>query len=214
MSVKFSKALNLLQRPFEQLPEERCPDCLVADVTFPWATDVAGKFGIPRLLFHGTSCFALSVLESLIRNEPYKNLVSEFEPFHVPGLPDQIKMTILQLPSYMIEEAENERKKLMNEALKSERTSYGVIINSFYELEPAYLEHYTKVLGRKAWHIGPVSLCNKNDNDKAARGNAASIDRRVFKMVRLEETQLSPLHMFRKFIQVFSCSAKRDSKGS
>ncbi|WRX31211.1 hypothetical protein QQP08_023698 [Theobroma cacao] len=66
MSLKFFKALSLLHRPLEELLEQRRPDCLVADVTFPWATDIATKFGIPRLVFHGTSCFALSVFESLI----------------------------------------------------------------------------------------------------------------------------------------------------
>ncbi|KAK6246424.1 hypothetical protein SCA6_009514 [Theobroma cacao] len=50
MSLKFFKALSLLHRPLEELLEQRRPDCLVADVTFPWATDIATKFGIPRLL--------------------------------------------------------------------------------------------------------------------------------------------------------------------
>ncbi|KAK6257733.1 hypothetical protein QUC31_001192 [Theobroma cacao] len=52
MSLKFFKALSLLHRPLEELLEQRRPDCLVADVTFPWATDVATKFGIPRLEWH------------------------------------------------------------------------------------------------------------------------------------------------------------------
>ncbi|KAF2374192.1 hypothetical protein BSN81_16790, partial [Acinetobacter baylyi] len=54
----------------------------------------------------------------------------------------------------------------------------GVIVNSFYELEPVYADHYRKVFGRKAWHIGPVSLCNKAVEDKAEmRGMEASLDK-------------------------------------
>ncbi|KAJ6948944.1 hypothetical protein NC651_003066 [Populus alba x Populus x berolinensis] len=30
-------------------------------------------------------------------------------------------------------------------------------------------------MGRKAWHIGPLSLCNRNIEDKAERGSTASI---------------------------------------
>ncbi|KAK9942045.1 hypothetical protein M0R45_007734 [Rubus argutus] len=30
--------------------------------------------------------------------------------------------------------------------------------------------------GKKAWGIGPVSLCNRNEADKAERGQAASVD--------------------------------------
>ncbi|XVF01299.1 hypothetical protein REPUB_Repub04eG0076000 [Reevesia pubescens] len=177
MQDKFRKALILFQQPVERLLEELCPDCLVADMMFTWATDIASKFGIPRLVFNGTSCFALSICDSIIRHVPFKKVATDFELFDLPGLPDQIKMTRMQLPDHMKEEEESEQKNLLNEALKSELTSYGVIFNSFYELEPAYKEHYSKILGRKVWHVGPVSLCNKNNEDKAERGNVASIDK-------------------------------------
>ncbi|XP_007042490.2 PREDICTED: scopoletin glucosyltransferase [Theobroma cacao] len=177
MQTKFLKAANLFQQPLEQLLAELRPDCLVAGMMFTWATDVASKFGIPRLVFHGTSCFSISIVDSVIRHAPYKKIATDFEFFDVPGLPDQIKMTKMQLPDFMKEEGGSERRKMMNEALESERISFGVIVNSFYELEPAYREHYSKVMGKKAWQVGPVSLCNKDSEDKAERGNVASIDR-------------------------------------
>lgn len=51
-----------------------------------------------------------------------------------------------------------------------------MLVNSFYELEPAYVDHYRNVIGRKAWHVGPVSLCNRNAEEKAQRGTESSID--------------------------------------
>ena len=54
--------------------------------------------------------------------------------------------------------------------------SYGVVVNSFYELEKAYADCYSNDLGKKAWHIGPVSLCNRDTEAKAHRGKEASID--------------------------------------
>ncbi|CAL5377411.1 unnamed protein product [Camellia sinensis] len=65
---------------------------------------------------------------------------------------------------------------MVGKLMKAERTNYGIVINSFHELEPAYSEYYRKVVGRRAWHIGPVSLCNRDDEDKACRGNQTSID--------------------------------------
>ncbi|KDO59780.1 hypothetical protein CISIN_1g039991mg, partial [Citrus sinensis] len=47
--VKFFGATTKLQEPLEQLLRDHKPDCLVADIFFPWATDAAAKFGIPRL---------------------------------------------------------------------------------------------------------------------------------------------------------------------
>ena len=59
---------------------------------------------------------------------------------------------------------------------EAEAKSYGVLMNSFYELEPEYADHFTKALRIKSWHIGPISLCNSNVQDMAKRGNEASID--------------------------------------
>jgi len=55
-------------------------------------------------------------------------------------------------------------------AKESESRSYGVVVNSFYELEKVYADHSRNVLGRKSWHIGPLSLCNKDTEEKARRG--------------------------------------------
>ncbi|URE14975.1 UDP-glucoronosyl and UDP-glucosyl transferase [Musa troglodytarum] len=54
--------------------------------------------------------------------------------------------------------------------------SDGVMVNSFQELEPEYAEHYRNVDRRKAWHVGPVSLCNKDVLEKSGRGDKTSID--------------------------------------
>ncbi|KAK7837269.1 scopoletin glucosyltransferase [Quercus suber] len=165
MSHKFIKATKMLQQPLEQLLEEYHPGCLVADMFFQWAPDVAAKFGIPRLVFEGLTVF-----------EPHKKVFSDSEPFVIPSFPGEIKLTRMQLPDFTLQEVEADFSKLFKEAIESELTSYGVVVNSFYELEPAYAGHYRKVLGRKAWHIGPVSLCNKDSEDKAQRGKEASID--------------------------------------
>ncbi|KAI6701360.1 hypothetical protein NL676_015684 [Syzygium grande] len=77
---KFRKTLSLLREPILHILEDHRPDCLVADLFFPWATDVAAQLKIPR-----------------------------------------------------------------------------------------------SVSGRKAWQIGPVSLCNRDTVDKAMRAREASI---------------------------------------
>ncbi|KAF2294666.1 hypothetical protein GH714_014689 [Hevea brasiliensis] len=174
MIPKFYKAISLLQNPLENVLKDCHPNCLVADMMFPWATDVASKFGIPRLVFHGISTFALCVFDSLRRYKTHKSLASDFDPFTVLGLPNQIKLTRLQLPDYIREK--NELTEHKDQIIQSEVKSYGVLINSFYELEPAYLEHYRRVIGRKAWLIGPLSFCNRDTEDKVQRGDKTSID--------------------------------------
>ncbi|KAL8097143.1 hypothetical protein AgCh_030296 [Apium graveolens] len=64
--------------------------------------------------------------------------------------------------------------KIIIEAKESEFGSHGVIVNSFYEIEPEYADHYRNVLNRKTWHIGPLSLCNRSFEEKAQRGKQAA----------------------------------------
>ncbi|XP_062020425.1 scopoletin glucosyltransferase-like [Rosa rugosa] len=169
---KFLKATAMLEQPLEQLIKQHRPNCLVADIYFPWATGVAARFGIPRLVFHGTNFISQSVSHHLMKMDLTQ--VSDSEPLLIPNLPHEFKIPGNQIPEFM--KQESELKRFGQSAAESERSSYGVIVNSFYEIEPAYADHYRNVLGIKAWHIGPTFLCHKEIEDKAQRGLANSID--------------------------------------
>ncbi|GMI88261.1 UDP-glycosyltransferase 73B4 [Hibiscus trionum] len=175
---KFNQAMFMLQQPFEQLLQECKPDCLVADWFIPWATDAANKYGIPRLVFHGTSFFALCASACMRLYEPHEKVQSGSESFVVPNLPGDIELPISQLPKYSsAQDVETDFfTKLLKAAGEAELKSYGVIVNSFYELEASYVDYYRNVMGKKAWHIGPVSLCNRENIDKTERGNKSAID--------------------------------------
>ncbi|CAI9786300.1 unnamed protein product [Fraxinus pennsylvanica] len=178
MIINFTKALELLQEPLEKLLEEYHPDCLVADMFFPWATDAAAKFDIPRLVFHGTSFLSLCVSEHMRIFNPYKNVSSDSEGFVLPNLPHPLKFKKTQIPNFGDAGIENYFTKLLTKMKESETRSYGVIVNSFYELEPDYADHFRKVLKRNAWHIGPLFSCNKGrEDDKAQRGKESAIDK-------------------------------------
>ncbi|KAJ4966313.1 hypothetical protein NE237_018162 [Protea cynaroides] len=168
MLAKFLKALSMLQQPFEEILQELRPDYVISiwdhNMFYPWAsTVVVGKLGIPRLIFHGTSFFTLCAIDSLTRYKPHANIVSDMEAFVVPSIPYQIEMTRSQLPDDIKEL--NNIGELHTCIWKSDERCY---LNNFFDLEPAYAEHYWKVMGRQAWHIGP----------KAQRGNInkANID--------------------------------------
>nr|BBK15463.1 UDP-glycosyltransferase [Polygala tenuifolia] len=168
-------ASQKMQEPIAQILRDHRPDCLVADMFYTWATDVAGRYNIPRLVFHGTSFFSLCLVTSISSYQLSKTVSSDSEHFGIPNLPDVIKMTRTELPDFTTNE-ESDTGKLFKAALESELKSYGVVVNSFYELEPAYVEHLRKEHGRKAWHIGPLSLCIKDVEEKSNRGKVATID--------------------------------------
>ncbi|KAK4563178.1 hypothetical protein RGQ29_005617 [Quercus rubra] len=173
---KFFAATSLLQQPLDDLLQELHPHGLVADMFFPWATDIASKYRIPSLIFHGTSFFSMCAMHCVEQYMPHKTVKSDTEPFVLPGLPDEIKLTSLQLADHTRLGLENDFTRMMDRAKETEKRSFGMLVNSFYELEPAYVDHYRNVIGRKAWHVGPVSLCNRNAEEKAQRGTESSID--------------------------------------
>ncbi|XP_071691728.1 scopoletin glucosyltransferase-like [Rutidosis leptorrhynchoides] len=170
---RFFKAVSMLQEPFEQFIQESQPNCIIADMFYPWTTEIAAKYNIPRIVFNGTGFFSLCVSDTLRINEP--NVSSDHESFTVPHLPHEIILNKKQLPHFEGEYYKDFIKVLI-EAMQAEVTSYGVIFNSFYELEPDYAYYYREVMKRQAWHIGPVSLFNKSFVDKVGRGTKSTID--------------------------------------
>uniref|UniRef100_A0A803KVF3 Glycosyltransferase n=1 Tax=Chenopodium quinoa TaxID=63459 RepID=A0A803KVF3_CHEQI len=179
MALKFVNSTYVLQESLEKVIEKHKPNCLVADMFLPFATDVAAKFNIPRLVFHGTSYFSQCLMHAIFKYEPHKQVLSDEEEFVIPHFPHEIKFITSQLHPSMRglgdKQINDEMMKILSLAKDAEERSFGFIINSFYELEPDYAEYYTKVMGRRAWHIGPVSLCNHGKEAKFQRGKDSSI---------------------------------------
>ncbi|KAG6571964.1 Scopoletin glucosyltransferase, partial [Cucurbita argyrosperma subsp. sororia] len=176
MLPKFIKALNLLQTQFEEAVMEHRPHCIVADIIFPWVNDVAAKFGIPKLSFHATSFFSFCAMEFVRIHQPHNQVSSDTEPFLIPYLPGEISFTKSKLPDFIREDIKSDVTDFLKTALESDSTSYGAVMNSFYELEAEYADCYRNVLGRKAWHIGPLSLSNQEAEEKSHRGKESAID--------------------------------------
>ncbi|KAI9121233.1 hypothetical protein K1719_008266 [Acacia pycnantha] len=171
----FYKALSLLQNPLEELFEKLSPipTCVIYDKNIPSASDVAKKFQVPSIIFDGTSCFNLLCTHCLRTSKAYEN-VSDSESFIVPGLPGKISFKKHQLHYSFSSSTNPGMSGFREKVLESEEEAYGVIVNSFEELEDEYVKEYKRVTGRNVWCVGPVSLSNKDDMDKAQRGRKGS----------------------------------------
>nr|QAV53739.1 UGT73BE5 [Fagopyrum tataricum] len=180
---KFLNAIVLLESPLESVLERLRPRpiCLVSDMFLPWTVDVAARFGIPRVMFHGSGYFGMMVTDALRIHRPHLTVESDDEEFVVPGVPGEVRLTKRKMSPQWKKAVDDGQKtgpaKLMEAAFEAEKKSCGAIMNSFEELEPLYAEHYRKVMGIRSWSVGPVSLCNRNIEEKAARGKKSAIDK-------------------------------------
>ncbi|TMW88654.1 hypothetical protein EJD97_018270 [Solanum chilense] len=176
LGVKFFDATRRLQPQVEEILQEMkpSPSCVISDMCFPWTNNVAHKFNIPRIVFHGMGSFSLLCLHNLRNWEDFEKIESDTDYFQVPGIFDKIELNKAQLANILIKDGD--MKKIMDQIQRAEDEAYGIVVNSFDDLEKEYVEGLMNAKNKKIWTIGPVSLCNKEKQDKAERGNKAAID--------------------------------------
>ncbi|KAJ0985647.1 hypothetical protein J5N97_004003 [Dioscorea zingiberensis] len=175
LAVNFFKATSLLSGPVETYLREHkhYPSCIISDSCHPWTWDVARNLQIPRFTFFGICCFTLLCTHNIDSHNVFDTITSEREPFLVPGLRDRIEVTQAQAPGFFPGDV---WAKLREEIKAADEAAAGVVVNSFQELEPWYLESYQKVMGNKVWTLGPFWLRNKDASLMGARGKDAAID--------------------------------------
>ncbi|KAI0523178.1 hypothetical protein KFK09_005570 [Dendrobium nobile] len=94
----FFASLCGLESHVENLLLTHRPDCIISDIFYPWTTALAKRHGIPRIVFHGTSYFAFTLMSVISLLRLYDSVSTSDDLFLVPGLPHPIKMTRSQLP--------------------------------------------------------------------------------------------------------------------
>ncbi|KAL3754032.1 hypothetical protein ACJRO7_001298 [Eucalyptus globulus] len=177
---KMFNAIEMLQPQVEQLFHDLNPrpSCIISDMCVCYTLDIARKFNVPRVVFYCTSCLCLLCLHCFksLKNDSDEVDITKSSggKFVLPGLPDRLEYTKGQLPTVS---AHPGLAGFFEKCTGAELASYGVVVNSFEELEPAYAEEYKKVRGyKRVWCIGPVYLCKKDHLDLAQRGNEAAVD--------------------------------------
>jgi UDP-glucosyl transferase 73C len=149
----FFAACNMLKEPLENwLSElEKLPSCIVSDICLPWTSNVASKFNIPRVVFHGISCFTLLCSHNINLSKVHERVDSMSTLFVVPNLPDKIEFTKAQLPEAMKQDSKA-WKEAIDQFKESELSAQGILVNTFEELEKNYVRGYENI-AEKVWCI-------------------------------------------------------------
>ncbi|XP_021760264.1 scopoletin glucosyltransferase-like [Chenopodium quinoa] len=174
-TFKLFRTIEMLRPMLETMLVDNKPDCIVSDYLYPWTVDVAKRLGIPRLAFSGGCFFNCCLSYNLEQFRPHDRVEFERQPFVVPNLPDEVTLTRSQLQDLV--KRNTDFNELFERLRKAEKNSFGVLMNSFYGLESAYVDYFRNEMGIKSWHIGPLFLFNKPTlDDKVERGDKSSID--------------------------------------
>ncbi|CAL9767327.1 unnamed protein product [Musa acuminata subsp. burmannicoides] len=168
----FHQGLSMLREPLLLCLRQQCPkpSCIISDAFTPWTREIARELRVPRFVYHSPSCFFLLCTRNVRK---HKSGADAFERFLVPDLPHEVEVVRAQSSGFFDHPG---FEKLRDEVAEAESTADGLVMNSFRELEAAFIDSYQKALEKKVWAIGPVCLSNKETGDKVTRGNKMNVD--------------------------------------
>ncbi|XP_004951505.3 UDP-glycosyltransferase 73E1 [Setaria italica] len=185
--LPFFFALRELAGPFDAYVRSLAPrpSCIISDWCSPWTAGVASSLGIPRLFFHGPSCF-FALCEIMAVDHGLLELIAaagDDERHLVPGMPVPVTVTKATPPGLFCYPG---TELLRREAMEAMRTADGAVLNTFSDLEAQFLEGYEAALGKPVWALGPLSLCNRDEDSTTSRGKTA-VDGKQAIMAWLDE---------------------------
>ncbi|KAK1568641.1 hypothetical protein Q3G72_027023 [Acer saccharum] len=160
--VPLARATKLMQPDFERAVQDMPRvSFLVSDGFLWWTLESATKFGFPRFVFFGMNNYALCVSRSVGLNRTLLDgPKSDDELNTVTGFP-WIKVTRNDFdPVFTDAEPKGPPLELFIDQVTAASNSYGMIVNSFYELEPVFVEHLNREAKPKAWCVGPLCLAD------------------------------------------------------
>ncbi|KAK9755616.1 hypothetical protein RND81_01G038300 [Saponaria officinalis] len=100
--------------------------------------------------------FPMCCWHSIKSHLPHEKVDRDDEMIVLPTLPNHIEMRKSTLPDWVRKPTGYSYLMKMIDA--AELKSYGVIVNSFSDLERDYEEYFKNVTGLKVWTVGPISL--------------------------------------------------------
>lgn len=135
---------------------------MVTDGFFGWTLDSANKFNIPRLVYYGMSNFAVTMSRVISHNPNLFNGKSDTDQVAVPEFP-WLKVTRIEFgDTFNSADINNPLAEWMKEQILATTKSYGLITNSFFELEPVYADFWNSNVAPKSWSVGPFCFGQKS----------------------------------------------------
>ncbi|KAI3737305.1 hypothetical protein L2E82_27302 [Cichorium intybus] len=157
--ISFVEATEKLQPAFEEVVRSLPPvTCIISDGFLMWTQDSADKLGIPRLVFYGINNFSMTMCNIMAQFKPHAAVGSDYEPFPIPNFP-RIKLTVNDFePPFSELDPKGPALDFLIKQQVAMAKSHGLVVNSFYELEPEFNDYWNQNYAPKAWCVGPLCV--------------------------------------------------------
>ncbi|KAK3026857.1 hypothetical protein RJ639_042357 [Escallonia herrerae] len=155
------------------------PVAIISDMFLGWTQHLAGRLGIRRFVFSPSGAMALAVIYSLWRDMPKRDDPNdENHLVSFPDIPSSPVYPWWQLsPIYRSYLEGDPVSEFIKDGFRADMASWGLVINSFDELERVYLEYLMGQLGNdRVWAVGPLLPPDDEDRSKPSeRGGSISV---------------------------------------
>ncbi|RCV04939.1 hypothetical protein SETIT_1G041500v2 [Setaria italica] len=129
--------------------------CVISDACHPWTGGVARELGVPRLAFDGFCTFSSFCMRQMNVHRIFDGVDDDTRPVRVPGFPIDVEISRARSPGNFTGPGMKEfGEEIMAESARAD----GLVVNSFAELEPLFVDAYESTIGKKVWTIGPLLL--------------------------------------------------------
>ncbi|CAK7354134.1 unnamed protein product [Dovyalis caffra] len=178
----FVQATKQLQKPFEQaletmLKSKAPPLCVISDSFFGWTLVSCQAFGVPRLVFHGMGVLSMAITKSAWFHAPKLESMPILDSLDLPDIKTPFTLTKADLPEPLHSpELDDQFYQFIEEAGEADAKSWGIIVNSFEELEKSYIPSFESfyVNGAKAWCLGPLCLYDEMEINNSTNPSHSS----------------------------------------
>ncbi|KAK1296092.1 UDP-glycosyltransferase 90A1 [Acorus calamus] len=135
---------------------------IVADSFLGWAQTSASTLGVPGFAFYGMGNFATLASRVVAVDRPHARVASDDEPFSLGawgGPLADVTLTKSEL-SWPFHDPDPVRplKAIVIRSGLEVSSCRGVIVNSFYELEPRYVDYWNERFCPPLYNVGPLCL--------------------------------------------------------
>ncbi|XP_061341412.1 flavonol 3-O-glucosyltransferase UGT89B1 [Gastrolobium bilobum] len=151
------------------------PQYIISDMFCGWTQNLASELGIRRLVFSPSGAFALSTMYFLWKELPKRTNDNENDIVSFHKLPNSPTYPWWQVsPLFRSYVAGDPDSECFRDWFLGNIASWGLVVNSFSELENRYLEYLKMELGHdRVWAVGP--LLPADDLSTTQRGGSSSV---------------------------------------
>ncbi|KAL9297884.1 hypothetical protein ACSQ67_023780 [Phaseolus vulgaris] len=156
------------------------PSAVISDFFLGWTLLLARDLNVPRLVFSPSGAAAFSLSQSLWRDAPLNdNPQDPNSAVSFPYLPNSPVYPWWQITHLFTgSQRGGPEWEFFRENTLFNIDSWGVVLNTFTELEQVHIEHVKKDLGHKrVWAVGPVLPIQSGSAKPEEHGGNSAVSR-------------------------------------